>query len=345
MAEENSAKPPAHEPAIPEQLRKQLAQAEQIRADMATAPETPTEQQPSPPVGEAAAQPQPETPPSSGQPPAEEDQSWEQRYRSLQGRLENERRSNQQMADRMATLENTIAAMQARGLEPPPNEPPPPKQKPKYVTEQEAEEYGDELLTVVGKRAREEFVPEFEELAARLKRIEGSVQGVGQIIDKNQTQSVYAALNEHVGQDWRDINRSPQFKAWLSLPDPFSGRRREDMIKEAFDRHESGRVVTFFRGFLSEATGTPSASPSPGTSAPPLANGNGSGKPSLEEFAAPGRARSAPQQLPPDKPVYTHAWIAKFMDDKRVGKFRGREAEAEAIERDIYQAQHEGRIQ
>jgi hypothetical protein len=49
--------------------------------------------------------------------------------------------------------------------------------------------------------------------------------------------------------------------------------------------------------------------------------------------------------LPPDKPVYTHAWIAKFMDDKRVGKFRGREAEAEAIERDIYQAQHEGRIQ
>jgi hypothetical protein len=249
------------------------------------------------------------------------------------------------MADRMATLENTIASMQARGAEPPSNEPSPPKPKPRYVTEQEAEEYGDELLSVVGKRAREEFQPEYETLAQRIERLEGSVQGVGQIIDKNQTQSVYQALNEHVGEDWRSINRSAEFKAWLSLPDPFSGRRREDMIKEAFDRHESGRVVTFFRGFLTEATGTPPASPSPGNSAPPLANGNGSGKPSLEEFAAPGRARSAPQQLPPDKPIYTAAWIAKFMDDKRVGKYRGREADAEAIERDIYQAQHEGRIQ
>jgi hypothetical protein len=48
--------------------------------------------------------------------------------------------------------------------------------------------------------------------------------------------------------------------------------------------------------------------------------------------------------LPPDKPVYTTAWIAKFMADKRSGKYRGREADADAIERDIFQAQHEGRI-
>ena len=81
-----------------------------------------------------------------------------------------------------------------------------------------------------------------------------------------------------------------------------------------------------------------------GNRAPPLANGNGSGKPSLQDFAAPGRARSAPQHLPPDKPVYTTAWIAKFTADKRTGKYRGREADAEAIEQDIYQAQHEGRI-
>jgi hypothetical protein len=118
------------------------------------------------------------------------------------------------------------------------------------------------------------------------------------------------------------------------------------MLQEAFARHEAGRVVNFFRGFLTEATGTPpNDSRQPGQSAPPLANGNASGKPSLEQFAAPGRARSAPQQLPPDKPVYTHAWIAQFMADKRTGKYRGRETDADAIERDIYQAQHEGRIQ
>jgi hypothetical protein len=49
--------------------------------------------------------------------------------------------------------------------------------------------------------------------------------------------------------------------------------------------------------------------------------------------------------LPPEKPVYTAAWIARFTADRIAGKYRGREADAEAIERDIWQAQHEGRIQ
>jgi len=42
--------------------------------------------------------------------------------------------------------------------------------------------------------------------------------------------------------------------------------------------------------------------------------------------------------------MYTQAQIARFSDDKRKGLYRGREAEVEAIERDIYQAQHEGRL-
>ena len=145
--------------------------------------------------------------------------------------------------------------------------------------------------------------------------------------------------------NWKAINRSDEFKGWLQQPDIFSGRRRHEMLMEAFSRHETGRVVAFFQGFMSEAAGLPQNPSSPGTSAPPLPNGNGSGKPSLEDFAAPGRARSAPQQLPPDKPIYTRAWIEKFMADKRTGKYRGREADADAVERDIYQAQHEGRIQ
>jgi hypothetical protein len=65
----------------------------------------------------------------------------------------------------------------------------------------------------------------------------------------------------------------------------------------------------------------------------------------LEDFAAPGRARSAPQTTPPEKPFYSQASIAKFYADKLAGKFRGREAEVAQVEADIFQAQHEGRIQ
>lgn len=342
-AETGRAEAAAHQqPFIPEQVRRQMAEADQIRADIERGNQVPPAAGGEAPP--AAAPPSQAAPPPSA-PPTEDDQSWEQRYNSMKGRFEATQRSNQQMADRLQQLENSFSAMQARGAEPP-AAPPQPAQRPTLVTDQERTDYGDELLGVMGKRAREEVAPEFEELSARLKRLESGQQAVSQVIDRTERQTVFGTLSEHV-PNWKEINHAPEFHGWLAQLDPFSGRQRKDMLTEAFDRHESGRVLAFFQSFLTEATGTPPTPSSPGNSAPPLApNGNGSGnRPTLEDFAAPGRARSAPQNLPPDKPIYTSAWIAKFMADKRTGKYRGREADADAIERDIYQAQHEGRIQ
>ena len=221
-----------------------------------------------------------------------------------------------------------------------------PMVKPKLVTDEEADEYGEEFLDVVGKRAKEEYAPEFDELAERLKRLEGRVEGVGTVIEKTQDAGPLPTRWTTRCPNWRDINRSDEFKPGCSSSTRIrAGSATKCSRKRSLDT-KPDRVVTFFQGFLTEATGLPQTPQARITSAPPLpATGNGSGKPSLEDFAAPGRARSAPQQLPPDKPVYSSAWIAKFMADKRTGKYRGREADADAIERDIYQAQHEGRIQ
>jgi len=340
---EKTVDPSTYIPQVPDQVKRQIAEAEAMRAelDKGAAPEQPEEG--TPPAPAQAAE---ESPPQPGpQPsPAEDEPSWEQRFRSQAGRLEQANKANQALVDRMAALEQQLALLKVRGAEEQAQQPAQPPARPKLVTDKEAEEYGDEFLQVVGKRAKEEFLPEFDSLAQRLKRLEGRVEGVGTIIDKTQQSNIYTGLAESV-PEWRDINKSPEFKQWLQVPDPYSGRRRHDMLTEAFSRHETGRVVSFFRGFLTEATGLPQTPQAKEPSAPPLPNGNGSGKkPSLEQFAAPGRARSAPQDVPPDKPVYTHAWIAKFMDDKLTGKYRGREADADAVERDIYLAQHEGRI-
>ncbi len=340
----------SYTPAVPEQVKRQMAEADAIRAQLeanaspegGAAADAPTE-----PSGEQPA-PQPD-----GQPPlaatAEDEQTWEQRFRSQQGRLEQAMRTNQQLVDRLNDMDKQIATMKVRGVDPQGDRPPAavPISKPKLITAEEAAEYGDEFLTVVGKRAKEEFSPELESLADRLKRLEGRVDGVGSVMEKTQQQDLYSGLSSAV-PDWRAVNKSDDFKLWLQQPDPFSGRRRHDMLKEAFSRQDGNRVVAFFRGFLTEAAGLPPTPQGNGPSAPPLASpqgqGNGSGKPSLADFAAPGRARSAPQQLPPDKPTYTQAQIAKFSADKLMGRYRGREADAEAIERDIFQAQHEGRI-
>jgi len=43
--------------------------------------------------------------------------------------------------------------------------------------------------------------------------------------------------------------------------------------------------------------------------------------------------------------IYTRQDIADFFDNVRLGKFRGQEDERNRIERDIFAAQQEGRIQ
>jgi len=333
-----ASKPRDYTPPLPKQVRDQMAQADQIRADIATVNAPPEDVQPSATEG---VSPQPAAP--EGAPPAADDEmTWEQRARSTAGRLADALKANQAISERMQQLERTISTLQTK---PAPSEAPTePRPKPKLVTADEERDYGTDFLQVVGKRAKEEFAPEFDELAERLKRIEGRIDSVGQVIEKTQVNDVYGTLAGQV-PNWRDVNRSAEFKQWLAHPDAYSGRRRMDMLKEAFDGHDSPRVVAFFKGFLTEAAGLPQGSQALAPSAPPLAgNGNGSGKPTLEELAAPGRARSGPQELPPDKPVYTTAWIAQFTRDKLRGVYRGREADADAIEADIYRAQHEGRI-
>jgi len=331
---------------LPKQLRDQIAAAQAIRdqasgSDGGTAAPGGAQDAISP----SAGTPQPGAPENApvASPVAEEDQSWEQRYRSLQGRLDQERRDKQTIIERMNDLETLIETMRAQGSAATnANVQPPTYQK--LLTPEEETDYGEEMLSVVGRRAREELVPEIETVKQRLDRIEGRVEGVGNVMARSAQERMYDGLNQQV-PNWGQINVDQGFKDWLSLSDPYSGRKRHDMLMEAFSRHDTSRVVQFFKGFA-EVTGIPTNATSPGNAAPPLpGNGQASGKPSLESFAAPGRARSGQDFVSPDKPVYTPALIARFYADRRMGKWRGREADAEAIERDIFQAQHEGRIQ
>ena len=274
-----------------------------------------------------------------GEPQELQPDSWEQRARSAAGRLDQALQSNQQLARRVSELEDQMAG---KKLKAEPAEPPPYQKQP-LIKPDELNDYGEEFFDVVGRKAREEISPELYQFGERLKRLEGRQEVVTQVIDKTQKSSVYDMLYDEVPM-WKDINHHPAFKQWLGRLDPYSGRPLGEMLSEAMTRHDAPRVVNFFRGFA-EAAGLPLNSSNGPDAAPPPANGSGSGRPSLEDFAAPGRARSAPQSLPPDKPVYTTAQIRQLSEEKRRGLWRGREPELEAIERDIFAAQHEGRIQ
>jgi hypothetical protein len=306
--------------------------------------------EPAPPAAPTApTPPAPGTPPAPAQPPAQQrppdappsaEPDAEQRYQSMKGRYDNQVRITTELTNRLTNLEQMIANMRAAGASPPAAPSPPPAPA-RLITPEEETEFGAELLDVAGRRAREVISPEILELRGQIASLTNRLEGVTQVTTQNAKERFYSDLDREIS-DWRTINRSQEFKDWLQYPDDFSGRRRHDLLIEAFNGHESDRVVRFFKGFTA-ATGTPpSQQPSPPTpgnvQAPPVVT-------SLEDLAAPGRARSAqqPPGVPAEKPTYTSAWFAQFMHDRLSGKWKGREAEALAIEADCFAAQKEGR--
>lgn len=274
-------------------------------------------------------------------PPQAGEDTWEQRARSALGRLESATSTLNQQNQRIVHLEGLLASMQATK---PTQQEATPVEPLALVSQEERDEWGEPMLDMIGKRAQEAIHPEINELRSSLASIQNQLQGVGSVIARNETKTVYQTLDDAV-TNWRQINRTEEFKDWANQIEPYSGIPRATLIRQAFDRHEGDRIVTFFKGYLSEAAALDPGKPQPGSGTAPSPNGQaGNGKIPLETFTAPGRARSAPPETPPEKPLYTRAWISQFWASKLKGAYKGREAEADAVERDIFLAGNEGRI-
>jgi hypothetical protein len=139
--------------------------------------------------------------------------------------------------------------------------------------------------------------------------------------------------------NWRELNSNSEFLSWLNLPDAYSGAIRKELLTAAYNRSDANRVAAFFKGFISDEAATNPASYSQPDHVAPRSN-----KVSLETLAAPGRAKTAAASAPAEKPIFTRAHITEFYSDVRRGKYAGKEAEKDRIEKDIFAAQREGRI-
>lgn len=276
------------------------------------------------------------TPAPAAAPEPNETVNWEHRYKSMEGRYKRAENDIRAMSDQIASMQALIANMQAQA----PAEPTPPElQARSLLTPEEVNEYGSEFLGVVAKKAKEELTPEMAKLQKEIERLNKRLEGSQQSASARARAELEATLDEKI-PNWRDINVAPEFHSWLALPDLYSGAIRHQLLTAAYEQNNTPRVLAFFKGFLSEEAAT---APAPSEPAPAGATPS---KIPLENFAAPGRAKTAaaPPSAPAEKPIFTRAYIAKFYADAAAGKFRGREAEKNRIEAQIFDAEREGRI-
>lgn len=285
------------------------------------------------PVAAATPSITPEVTPEVTPAPASE-VNWEHRYKSMEGRYKRAENDIRAMSDQLASMQSLISTLQSQRPDDTSRE----LQPQSLLTPEEVNEYGSEFLGVVAKKAKEELSPEVAALKRELASIKAQVQGTQEVTSAQARRNLEATLDERIPH-WRDINVAQEFHSWLALPDLYSGAIRHELLKAAYEQNNTPRVLAFFKGFLDQEAALAPASQ--GEPAPADAT---SSKIPLETFAAPGRAKTAAASAPAEKPTFTHAQISQFYAEATAGRFRGREAEKNRIEAQIFDAMREGRI-
>lgn len=290
----------------------------------------PTQQQAAPAQDQGDPQPAPQPEPA----PAQDQVNWEHRYNSMKGRYDQAMDTIGMMQTQLNDLGTELMRTQALMGNAPAQQAQP------LITQQDVEQYGNDMLDVVQRVAVQAIKPQ-------LDKLETENQELKQTIKKNAFSNVNQTL-DHKIPNWREINKSAEFKRWLSLLDIYSGQVRGKMLNAAYQAADAPRVLAFFEGFLQDAAATghvpqpqpqPDPQPAPQPARVPAVD--------LASLAAPGRPRPASggtQVNDASKPSFTRLQVKGFYDDVRRGAWAGREAEKNALEAQIFAAQREGRI-
>lgn len=311
--------------------------------------ETPANDEPTTPAVAPAPAPAPES--SAAPAPAgvtndddENNATYAQRWRTLQGKFNTLLRTNEQLVSRVSNFEQLIAQMQAAPAAPAAAPSAAPAQS--FVTEKDVKEYGADMADFVRRAARDEMTQLAQAVGALSRRID-QLSGVVPAVQNLAEQQKLTAQDRFLQQltqavpDWQTVNDDPRFHDWLRTIDPMTRIDRQTYLRDAELALDIERVVNIFRS-AKDALGlnpSPAATPAPAP-LPALSPAQ-----RLERQVAPGRASAAtPAPQPKQGKQWTRADIAAFYDAKLRGQYKGREAEASALEADIFKAQREGRV-
>jgi hypothetical protein len=346
------AKLPFDPETIPEAVRKRAAAVDALyaqngaQASPPTAPNPQPESSPAPPTEEAPAPQAPTTadkspptatatpvPAEAPPPTSDENQNWKRQAMAWQGRHTAAQKIIGEQEEIMAQMGKELLHAQQRTPQPTRQAPPPP---PAYLTDQDVQNYGTELVDFAQRAAAQAIAPQLQQIEQQNAELR---QRLAQEARIRLDQAVELAV-----PNYREVDRNPRWHNWLLGVDVLSGRVRQQLLNEAIAAAQAPRVISFFKGFLQEEVATGHLEPA--QYSPPAAPPREPAIP-LASLAAPGRARPATggdASLPPERPTYTRAQIAQLYAAHRKGAYIGREAEWARQDADIIAASREGRI-
>jgi hypothetical protein len=319
--------------ALPKQVQDQLDEAERIEQQISSGqqpPEVvePTIEEPKDPVEE-----QPVETPIVAEEPVEDDDKkldqelevWKQKYRTLQGMYDAE---VPRLHTQVKELHRSVAELTAK-LEEVPAPAAAQVAPADLVTDEDVQNYGEDLINVQRKIAREAAAETRGELEKLRADNEALREQLNTTDGKVSEASFETKLNRLV-PDFDQINASPEWIAWLNEVDPILRAPRMSVAQDAYARGDADAVAYYVSMFKDLKPAEPEVTAADRELAQQI---------QPNRTAATTAAKTAPQGR-----VYSNKDISEMF--KRIIELgnRGQHAEATKLEAEIDAAYLDGRV-
>lgn len=318
--------------ALPRQVEAQLKELEEIEKQLA-AQQNPqaTPEEPAPQPAEPAeptqniepVAPQPEVKPEKPVEPEVPEETWQQKYKTLKGMYDAEvPRLHSDIRDLKSQMDKLQKAAEA-----PKPEAKPAAQPTKLVTDADVQAFGEDLIEVQRKVAREvaaEFRGELDAMKAENEKLREQLNMTGsQVSEASFEQRLYRLV-----PDFQTVNTDERWINWLNEVDPLLRAPRKSVAQEAFNTGDAEAVAHYIGMF--KASVAPAEQPSDKAA-------------ELEKQIQPKRsATNAP--VSQQAKTYTDAQIQKMFQKSVEMSSRGQRDEAMKLEAEIDAAYREGRV-
>jgi hypothetical protein len=316
--------------ALPRQVEAQLRELEALEKQLAEgqnpAPADPDPQPAEPPQDQQTqqAEPKPVEPTPTPTEPVVAEEKWEQKYKTLKGMYDAEvPRLHADLRDLKAQVDSLRKASETK-----PVEPAKPKAAEKLVTDADVEAFGQDLIEVQRKVAREvaaEFRGELDAMRVENEKLREQLTSTGtQVSEASFEQRLYRMV-----PDFEAVNADPKWIAWLNEVDPLLRAPRSSVAQQAFNRGDAEGVAHYVAMF--KQTVAPVEQKADKTE-------------ELERQLQPNRgATSAPPTSQKGK-VYTNSDIEKMFRKAADLGTKGQLDAAKKLEAEIDAAFMEGRV-
>ena len=321
--------------ALPRQVEAQLKELEALEKQLAEGNAPSPADPPQDPPADPAELAQPvETPPPAPEPPKEEppkptepqvsEETFQQRYRTLKGMYDAE---VPRLHAQVKELTSRVEQLQ-RAAEAPKPAPAAPETPTKLVTDADVQAFGEDLIEVQRKVAREvasEFRKELDELKGENAKLREQLTATGtQVSEASFEQRLHRLV-----PDFDALNTDSKWIEWLNEIDPMLRGPRKNAAQHAFNTGDAEGVAHYVELYKSSF-------------APPPAPADKSEE--LARQVQPNRRAASSSQPVPQGRTYTSADIDQMF--KKVAELgnRGQIEESKKLEAEIDAAYMEGRV-